>query len=705
MHATSSHGARGAAMGPTSSEPQPASGSQGFGVPGSGSSSASTSAQGAAASLPGKAKQTVTMSKMDFSQWGLESDGFQRGTNGGIVHDALWCKAALAFLNVLTAALRNEGLPPQVLSLGPASRGRDALVHALTDIVNPDPDLCMQPGDVGAFDFKDSASSACATQDVDVQPSLAGESGIAKLDRHGVFFFSLHRFAPSAAVTLRGAPSISDLSHVSISMLDVQHFQFGQRRVEVFSEGRDGNAAEMCLLAAGSLDINDFAKLHVWAESGLRFSFGFPIEKDFEDAFHDVVSQLLHARGNADVGRRHYTLALDEDGGGKRVAGLEAMKDHGCAACIAEDARSQSWVLTEKGEQNLISTRLLSSPKPVLRPRPDVNLLQREPFELAFMLHQQKWICSVKPKGRRAKQDKKKGAEGAKDAVPMVQEYTRGSERRWWLGPAQTNFRTWYMRALLAAAMEKEEAEKEPGLVPVTIPLPHFATESFYECLLTGKKHVRKRKFKFSGEPVPRRRKRVAKAAAASAVGTPSVPDGEQVADSDSDSDSASRASSCKSSSRSSRPSGSSGSSSSSESSASEAGGSEKPATSEKGSAAGLPRLNVGHLASTTHFWKGFKFTVTKDRNSGEGNGWEVTCYAAEHNAKGQSRCTRTMSHAVGGGPEQTLLKLRWWCAEGLCSHIATKAAHTELPRHGPAAGLPSMSDLERCEPRPEAQA
>ena len=112
------------------------------------------------------------------------------------------------------------------------------------------------------------------------------------------------------------------------------------------------------------------------------------------------------------------------------------------------------------------------------------------------------------------------------------------------------------------------------------------------------------------------------------------------------------------SSSSSSSSSGSSSSSSSSSSSA--AAAAPKPRAKPKAVAA---RMGGGALLDTTFFWRGCKFTATRDSDRSE-IGFEVSCKHPGHIVPGKAKCRRTLKFAPNGGREKVILMLKWWCLQ-----------------------------------------
>lgn len=162
----------------------------------------------------------------------------------------------------------------------------------------------------------------------------------------------------------------------------------------------------------------------------------------------------------------------------------------------ATDNASTEWSLTNAGKSCLHISRRLHHCRRILVPPPSINIMESSAFELACILHQRGWVCSVKPAGRRKCSSKSKVGPG--DA-PNVVDYTPGEDKRWWIKHDQTNFKPIYMRALLMAD------------TMIRNPIPHLKAENYYESLLKGETPVRKNRtstFDIDGTVKPQRKQR-----------------------------------------------------------------------------------------------------------------------------------------------------------------------------------------------------
>ena len=117
-------------------------------------------------------------------------------------------------------------------------------------------------------------------------------------------------------------------------------------------------------------------------------------------------------------------------------------------------------------------TEELHNSRKLLQTRPGLPLQDLTPFELASRMYAEGWVCCTKAGGVRAKSHKTK-ADGASEPL-MPEDYSPGQPKRWWLKSSQTSLQASYLRALLSAHL-------------LLKPVPHFMSDRFYECLLSGK--------------------------------------------------------------------------------------------------------------------------------------------------------------------------------------------------------------------------
>lgn len=252
-------------------------------------------------------------------------------------------------------------------------------------------------------------------------------------------------------------------------------------------------------------------------------------------------------------------------------------------------------------------------------------------------------------------------------------------------------------------------------------PVPHFRTAKYYENLVCGQEAPkRQRHFKFHGQgghaqPARRPRKALRLPALPAASGGSSTSSGSSPSTSSDSSSSTSSASGpgsatpprspcapshsgvvdvVSAASRSDEDSSfAAGSSSTSSSSSSGSGAAPVASQGSKGlrapSALEHRRPAPAPAAPGTYYWKGFK--IAEVRRRGVAVGYEARCYCRGH-ATGTTGCTRFMSWSVGGGPEMTERKLKWWRLQGrLCQ---TRVDHQQLPPRNPDS-LPTLEELE----------
>ena len=310
-----------------------------------------------------------------------------------------------------------------------------------------------------------------------------------------------------------------------------------------------------------------------------------------------------------------------------------------------------------------------------------MKIMESSAFELACVLHQRGWVCSVKPAGQRKRSSKSKVGPGH---APNVVDYTPGEDKRWWIKHDQTNFKPIYMRALLMAD------------TMIRKPIPHLKAENYYESLLKGETPVpknRKSTFDIDGTVKPRRKQRK-RAEASKASMTKSRLES-------SDPDDASRGKSSSSSTS------STSSSSSSESESVPIVPAVVPEKAIVPEAAVVPEKAIVPEArpepvvvvtsrpvlDTTLLWKTFRFTEVK--SEGIASGYEVNCYICDHN-----RCTRTMRFAKHGGRERTEHMLKCWAVSGFAKRVKTNCDHAALPWLPDP--LPPLEELEGFEVPPD---
>ena len=282
----------------------------------------------------------------------------------------------------------------------------------------------------------------------------------------------------------------------------------------------------------------------------------------------------------------------------------------------------------------------------------------------------------MKPAGR-AKRSSKSKLSKSTPLSPI--DYKLGGEKRWWIKHDQTNFKQFYMRALLKAET-------------IATPIPHGKSETYYERLLKGEDptKARKQRFAFDGAVklrVPRRRQR--KAARASAISSYRSADH---SDDLSDEESSSTSSTSSSQTTSSSSSGSDSSEKPPKVRESEkpavpvtSGASDKPAEVHPSAAIALPRT----LLDTTLAWKSFRFTEVK--TLGVAVGYEVNCFIAAHTTAG--KCTRSMRFAKHGGRELAEHKLKCWAVAGFDEAVRSQMDHSALPWD--LEPRPSLEELE----------
>jgi hypothetical protein len=603
-------------------------------------------------------------------------------SSGGILHDELWCKAALAYFRDLHNGYLEQGRSP-IYSLGPTlCRSPSDYFIALSSMVNPAP-----PASNGAalFDFSDDeAGKEEAEGGAD---SLQVDARIQVLH-----FFSVQKTRLDRILVPKRAPKVG-ASFVAVQRHVVRVYDVATRTLRVQLEGDSGDPSlAPTLLSAALLGVDDFKTMRVWAaETELKYDLGFPVSADLDTSFQHVVNQLLESHGARQAGKRGFMYYDSEDPNFKIHACLQMLESRGMAQRSAEVTNFSSWTFTALGTSSLVVSVSLPSSSLALRARAGVSVHDATAFELAMMLCDAGWICMVKPSRMRRKSRKvtsKSAAASPSDLILPI-DYAPGQPKHWWLTQTQEGFRVMYMRALMLAGQNFQA------------PVPHFKTEHFYDCLIKGIEFEPRRgkRFVMDGEPSKPRRKRARKAHAAAAA--TDEPHDAGLEDQQDHQHVRSDGGSTWSSPASDEQSGSSSTSSASSSSASAA--SSTSAAAGPGPAqeqelvpapAGPPDLLERWLSrgllDTTSFWKSFKFTEVKEFDVVVG--FECTCKILAH--KGAGRCTRSLRFARHGGLEATAQKLKWWATAGYQSNAPNRAAHQALPRE-PCDGLPSLDDLD----------
>ena len=612
------------------------------------------------------------------------------------MHDELWCKAALAFFRMRHLDHLDRDVPP-IYSLGPKlCRSIAEYTSVLASIVNPVPLSC---GGSSKFDFRDDGDDDgdnVQDDECDFDDGLHIHKGANR-----VMFFSIQKPTLNRVVVVKGAPKVVDSTAMAINCHIVRELHMEGSFCRLNLEGECGEALSSTVLSCALLNIDDFKTFRLWdTKDALYYDFGFPVPSDHRSTFQDVVNKITKTNSHRDAGKRPYIYFDSEDPDFKIHTCLQMLESRELLERRSEDPSTSAWTLTSLGETSLRITLQLGRFQPALQVRPDIAIVDAMPFELARMMHDAGWVCLVKPPRARRKKPAKSATVAALgiSESPQPMDFKPGQPKQWWLLASQVNFRAWYMRALLQAGK---------GILKAVI--PHFKTERYYECLISGEPYVprqRKKKFKMDGEPSEpprkrRRRKPIKEVAVAEKSSVEEVAE-ESSQNSGTDGDLLATESSSDSSS-------SSSSKGSSSSSSAAAAAPPKPAGVEAPKPAAVPRCAASAAAApsgvsrtmldTTVYWKSFKFTEVKGKD-GQVNGYEVTCKITEH--KDKTRCTRSMRFGKHGGRDVTVHKLKWWCVAGYHANVGSKAEHQGLP-FAPAAGLPTWSEIEAV-PIPKGQ-
>lgn len=623
---------------------------------------------------------------------------------GGCLHDDLWCKAAMDFLRVWLRGQALNGIRP-FLSIGPKlSRHPSEYVASLSSVLHLAVGLASAP----VFDFAGDAPGGCPPAAQAAPADEVVDAGARFEQRLGrMLFFSVQKDNPHAVTVPRHAPKVTDSGSLAVNIHDVHSFDRKSRKVKVLLEDAGGKALDPHLLSSSWMTTDDFSTLAHWESSEpLHFDIGIGIEEGLQPTFQDAIGRLLQAHSEVDEGNRFFMLFATSDPDGATLSCLWRLAQRELVDMVGQDATSTSWAFTTAGASGLRATQVLINPRTILPTKPSTPVKEASAFELASLLRNDGWVCTVKGVGRR----RRRRAAPARAALqpsnpPEPVDYAPGGEKRWWLVPSQRVFRVKYMRALLMTSSGDIQG-----------PVPHFKTERYYDCLIAGvafEPARRRPRFVFEGEVEvePRRRRRPQKRArhevrhhSRGEVGqvadnAPCEEEGEdeevqglEAEAEEEDEDLFNEVFGDRSSDSGDDPGQGSGgesavaaeaSSSSASSSASSASGADGAARAPVQSQGGTG----GRLIDTTQMWKGFKFTEVKSNSIVVG--LEAMCY--RHPCA--SRCTRTLRFARHGGRPNTEHKLKWWAAAGWGQDVQDSRAHMCLPKT--PANLPSLESLE----------
>jgi len=285
------------------------------------------------------------------------------------------------------------------------------------------------------------------------------------------------------------APTITDGSLIVVQTVNVTSITRATKEVCISAEDKDGTTQlSFQLFSPASLTVDDLQTLRMWRESdALAISLGLPNPMfECHPAFQQVCEGLLLTCGPAGSSRP-FTLAPGSADFDLKKEVLAVLREHGRARQL--HTGSHSWMMTESGQASVRTSVRLSSPVRLLDAKPDAQIKDMSVFELLLRLDSLGWSCVVWQKvwQKALAANVRHKSDTTKSSAPRFQDYMHGKRRVWWLKPKSRTVHPYYLRCLL-------DAER------LACPIPHFKTETWYECLFLGKPYEERRRkgtFKF----------------------------------------------------------------------------------------------------------------------------------------------------------------------------------------------------------------
>jgi len=135
------------------------------------------------------------------------------GTNGGCLHDELWCRAVVGMIQCLEQDRQDQGRPTEILSLGPR------MSHSPFDYMQ-DVKQSTNPDFIGTVDAR--GFSFCDGSEIGWEGSFAPQKqhGAVFEQGAGICFFSILRMNPGAVVVPKHARGLQrDTSSMAVAAL------------------------------------------------------------------------------------------------------------------------------------------------------------------------------------------------------------------------------------------------------------------------------------------------------------------------------------------------------------------------------------------------------------------------------------------------------------------------------------------------------
>ena len=664
---------------------------------------------------------------------GTASGSAPPSSEGGILHDSLWCKYAVDHLRHVLEE-KEQPKCQYVLSLGPRLQTNlQSCLKSLADHVNPVPEQSAALVPVlEQFDFLQPQTCQGALQHED---QWGG--------RRGALVFTITASHPSNVKVPQYARQIRDRDSLAISTVQLRYIDLENKRLFLRVEDEQSPI----LFQAAALSVDDFATLRLWQGDGvLQYDFGLPDGCEFSENVQACVRQLVKA--DRFHPNKIFRLPAHQDKDGKKTEALQKLLEHGV---VSKDGREHwtEWALTEIGRKRLQTSEVYRNPQCILQSAPPtVSLEDRTRFQLMCDMRTEGWRLCIHGAG----QQRKKAQSEQGPRLP----YRLGDAKVWWLRENSVAIDAEYLRALLSASEHQQ-------------PVPHFLASAAYTAIRTGIEQSKKRKqlefdflavedcegnleklvrkpIRVAAQQVVAKRMRkkgpapdVAKPADLDVVSTAATlpadepgmssqdcvesmqpcssllavqddqiaqgseseaepsqpqPSSEQGAVSDSASETSSSVGDDSDSNSSTTTSSTSSSSSSSDDP--DPASSRRPqlqsgAANQQSAAMPAEESRSGPRRHEGNFkWKGFKFTRVYDKD-GRAKGMEATCYLQDHQET--TGCRRTRLYGRVRSPEMCERMLKFWCLQAC--RCTTRSAHVKDTKDPKPDDLPSLSDLD----------
>jgi len=623
-----------------------------------------------------------------------------------------------------------------IFSIGPVTALR-TFQTSVSSIVNPEPS-CIADSQLVANESIFDVHSVEPVDSSGLQPYRA-----RPWDREVLFgdppmlFFRILDAKPDYIVP-SGAPKLQQSSGLIVAACIGEEISESGKKAKVLLEGPEGKSHDdFSVLNMNAFDVQELLTVQRWKQDTQDLNVSVRdllMPKHLEVCLKDVLQGLLRASLTVgeEGGSYCYVQASDPTGG--RMEALKELEKH---RYISRDvnAGADEWKLCPEGV-NLDICCELSEPSLVL----SESCLNVEPaemciFQLLVLLASEGWVCNVKAEGQRSESKKKKKKKKTKGGHEETDEYIEkhkvayidGGDKNWWIKSGQTSVFHSYLLSLVTAKVHSK-------------PVEHFKTNKYYECLLSGKEHViKKRGTNKSGflfmdtaallkrvsektEQKQTKRKPKSKLKAAKKTGEARPkskrlkkkislePDSEDGGDGGDEGDGGvlhEDDKDIKSEHRSDSESESRSASSTSEESSSaeddsDADDDEPPPVEPKPkpcSPCALPPSNVDPVREDdsnllaegiSQYWEGFRFQP-KFRGIDQ-VGWDAYCRHKDH--KDPTNCVKSASFKKHGGRKNCEHKLKWWCLQAVEKKDGAEHVHkTDFPRT--IEELPPLSELE----------